>query len=82
MKCSAPGSYDLGQQFSTGVLQDFLEYAMPDYLVKGTNLFYLRLSQKMTTANTTVAIQCELPVLNHTHIGHIIELHFIGHIAK
>ena len=26
----------------------------------------------MTTANTTIAIQCEYPVLNHKYIGHII----------
>ena len=43
----------LDQGFSTGVLQEFVEHAVPDYLCRGTDLFFLRLSnKKMTTANT------------------------------
>ena len=35
--------------------QEFLKHAIPDYLVRGTDLFSLRLSnKKMTTANTTL----------------------------
>ena len=34
-------SQRLGQRFSTGVLQEFLKYATPDYLVRGTDLFPL-----------------------------------------
>ena len=35
--------------------QEFLKHAIPDYLVRGTDLFSLRLSnKKMTTANTTI----------------------------
>ena len=50
----------LRQQFSTCVLQAFLKQAIPGYLVRGTDLFFLRLSnKKMTTANTTVVILCE-----------------------
>ena len=50
------------------VLQEFLKHAIPDYLVRGTDLFSLRLSNKnMTTANTTIAIWCEwikiIPIL-------------------
>ena len=49
-----------GQQFSTGVLQEFLKHAIPDCVVRGTDLFSLRLSNKNNdTANTTIAIQCE-----------------------
>ena len=29
------------QQFSTGILQEFLKHAVPDYLVRGTDLFLL-----------------------------------------
>ena len=44
----------------TGVPQIFLKHAIPDYLVRGTDLFTLRLSNiKMTTANTTIAVWCE-----------------------
>ena len=32
-----------------------------------------------TTANTTIAVQCECPVLNRKYIGCIRELHFFGH---
>ena len=54
MLCSLP------KQFSTGVLQEFLKHAISDYLVKGTDLFFFRLSnKKMTTANTTIAVWCE-----------------------
>lgn len=43
----------------TGVLQEFLNHAIPDYLVKDTDLFSLRIKfLKMTTGNTT-AIRCE-----------------------
>ena len=34
----------LNEQVSTGVLQEFLKHAIPDYLVRGTDLFSLRLS--------------------------------------
>ena len=47
------------QRFSTGVLQEFLKHSMPDYSVKGPDLFFFRVSnKKMTTANT-VAIWYE-----------------------
>ena len=36
----------LDQGFSTGVLQEFVEHAVPDYLCRGTDLFFLRLSNK------------------------------------
>ena len=45
------------EQFSTSVPQEFFKHAMPDYLIRGTDLFSFRLSnKKMTTANTTIAI--------------------------
>ena len=51
----------------TGAPQDFLSHAIPDYLVRGTDLFSLRLSnKKMTTAYTTITIQCE-PDQNDTY---------------
>ena len=45
----------------TGVLQEFLQHAIPDCLVRGTDLFSLILSnkKKMTTGNTTIAVWCE-----------------------
>ena len=44
----------------TGVPKEFLKRVIPDYLVRGTDLFSLRLSDlKMATANTTVAVNCE-----------------------
>ena len=36
----------LDQQFPAGVLQEFLKHAIPDYLVRGTYLCSLRLSNK------------------------------------
>ena len=36
----------LDQWFSTGVLQEFLTHAIPDCVVRGTDLFSLRLSKK------------------------------------
>ena len=39
----------LNQQFLAGVPQEFLKHAIPDYLVRGTNLFSLRLSNKKMT---------------------------------
>ena len=36
----------LDQRFSTSVLQEFLKCAVPDYTVRGTDLFSLRLSDK------------------------------------
>lgn len=52
------------------------------YLVRGTDLLSLRLSNtEMTAADTTIA-QCECPVLNHESTGHIAELHLIGHVAS
>ena len=45
---------NLDQRFSTSVPQEFLTHVVPDYFVRGTDLFSLRLSNfKMTTANTT-----------------------------
>ena len=42
------------------MLRDFLEHTVPDYLVRGTDLLSLRLSnKKMSAANTMIAIQCE-----------------------
>ena len=42
-------------------MQEFSKHAIPDYLVRGTDLISLRLSnKKMTTAKTTIAVQCEL----------------------
>ena len=50
----------LGQQFSNTVPQEFLKHTIPDYLVRGTDLFSLNWSNKnMTTANTTIAVQYE-----------------------
>ena len=44
--------------FQTGVPQEFLKHAIPDYLVRGTDLLSLRLSnKKMTTGNTATAIE-------------------------
>ena len=46
--------------YTSDFQQEFLKHAIPDYLVRGTNLFSLRLSNnKMTTANTTIAVWCE-----------------------
>ena len=51
----------LAQRFSTRGLQECLKHAIPAYLVRGTDLFSLSLSnfKKMTTANTTIAVCCE-----------------------
>ena len=62
--------------------QELLVRTMPHYLVRGTDFFSLRLSnKKMSTANTAIAMWCECSVLNHKYIGHMIELHLIGHVA-
>ena len=47
----------LGQRFSTGAPQGFLKLAIPDYLVRGTDLFPLdcQMGKKMTMANTVIA---------------------------
>ena len=51
---------NLDQQFSASVPQTLLNYPIPDYLVRGTDFFFLRLSNKKTTTpNTRIAIQCE-----------------------
>ena len=72
----------LHQQILTSALQEFLKYATPGSLVRGTDLFSLQLSnKKMTAASTAIAVWCECPVLNHKHTGHIIELHLIGQVA-
>ena len=53
-------AFHLGQRFSTSESQKLLKHALPDCLVRGTDLFSLRLSnKKMTAANTTVAVQYE-----------------------
>ena len=45
------------QRFSTSVPQEFIKHAIPDYLVRGTDLFSLRSSnKKITTANTTITV--------------------------
>ena len=72
----------LTQWFSTGVLQEFLKHAIPDYLVRGTDLFSFQLSYKnMTTANTTIGIRCKCIKIMYIfcHIGK--KLHFC-HISK
>ena len=49
--------YGPEQGFSSGVPQEFLKHAMPDYLARGTDLFSLKLSgKKMTTVNTAIAV--------------------------
>ena len=59
-----------------------LKHPTPDYLVRSTELFSLRLSnKKMTAANTTRAVRYECPVFNYKYIRYIIELHLIGHVA-
>ena len=46
--------------FSTSVPQEFIKHALLDYLVRGADLFSLRLSnKKMTTAKTTIDVWCE-----------------------
>ena len=40
-------------------LQEFLKHAKPDYLIRGTDLFSLRLSNKIMTTANTIAILCE-----------------------
>ena len=63
-------------------VKEFLKHAIPDYLVRGTDIFLLRLSsKKMTTGNTTIAVHCACPVLNHKYVGHITELHLSGHVT-
>ena len=51
----------LGQQFSTGVPQEFLKHAVPDYLSRDIDLFPLdcQIKKKMTTVNTAIAVRCE-----------------------
>ena len=50
----------LEQQFPTGVQRAFFKHAVPDYIVRGIDLFFLRLSKKeVATDNTTIAIQGE-----------------------
>ena len=43
------------------------------WLVRGTDLFSLRLSYKKTTTANTIAVWYECPLLNHKYIGHIID---------
>ena len=72
--------------------QEFLKHAVPDYLARGTDLYFLRLldkKKKKTTAKATTAIQWERPVLNRKYMScnrvtsdwsrHIIRLHLIGY---
>ena len=59
--------YQIAQQFSTSVPQKSWKHTIPNYFVRGTDLFSLRLSnKKMTTVNTR-AVQCEwskiIPIL-------------------
>ena len=52
--------YLCGSAFSTSVPQELLKRAILNYLVRDTDLFPLRQSnKKMTTANTTTVIWCE-----------------------
>ena len=47
----------LTRAFSNSVPQEFFKHAIPDYLVRGMDLFSLTLSnKKVTAANTTTAI--------------------------
>ena len=63
--------------------QEFLKHAVTDYLVRSTDFFSLRLSNKRrTTANTTIAVKCECPVLNYKYVSHIVVLHFIGPLTN
>lgn len=56
-------------RFPTCVLLEFSKPAIPEYFVRATDVFFLRLTNKeMTSANTTVATQCECLVLNHKYI--------------
>ena len=49
------------QWFSTSVSREFLKHAIPDYLVRVSELFFLKLSKKKqkTTANATMEVWCE-----------------------
>ena len=49
----------LSQRFSMDVLKEFLKHAVPDYLVRGTDFFPLRLSNKKMTTASTIAILWE-----------------------
>ena len=48
---------NLDQQFSTSVLQGFSKHATPDYLVRGFDNCSVRLSKKMTAANTVIGAE-------------------------
>ena len=37
--CLCDACCNVDQQFSTGVPREFLKYILPDYLVRGTDLF-------------------------------------------
>ena len=56
--------------FSTSVPQELFKHAIPDYVVRGTDHFSPRLSnKKMTIANTAITVQCEwikiIPISSH-----------------
>ena len=69
MKCIKEKMLDLNKNMfakigqtsiSTGVPQEFLKHAIPDYLLRSTDLFSFRLSnENMATASTAMAIWCE-----------------------
>ena len=51
----------LGQQYSTGVPQEFLKHAIPDYLVRGTDLFSLTLSNRKIKNMSQMKEQIKAP---------------------
>ena len=63
--------------------QEFLKHAIPDCLVRGTELFPLdRQKEKKVTVNKTIALWSECSVLNHNYIGHVTDLHLIVHVTQ
>ena len=54
---------------------------MPNYLVRGTDVLTLRLSNEKLATASTVADRGECPVLSHKYTGQVTELHLIGHVA-
>ena len=66
--------FSTGAPWYTGVPQEFLKPATPDYLVRDTDLFSLRLlNKKVKTANTAIYVWYEwikiIPILFFTQIG-------------
>ena len=62
------------QRFSTSLPQKMLKHAVPDYLVRGTDLFSFTLSNKKDdSSQQTRAVWCECPVSNCKYTGHVTE---------